>query len=309
MRLLVVMRKTLADFASGKLLLLYLVPFLGLSGLIAMAVSNSFPNNIGSLALSSQARFISEQFAWIGFIWAVGIPVMVLGAVLAANSLASEAERGTLRILLSKPVRRWEVLIGTAAAIFVYTFLAAVVGLFVVGAAILILSDVSAGAFSGSFFALLGGNIVYAMIVAGVIAAVGSTVAVLTRNSTRTLLGGFIIPALFFAFIPVRTIAGDTYQNFYLYYVDLNYHFGNVYVFVHDLIGSGFSPPAQSSLDLVSGVYESTAAANDPLVGGMPNSLPPVGYVPPAVSLAALLVVSVAILAIGIRQFVTMDIS
>lgn len=309
MRALVVLRKTLADFASGKLLLLYLVPYLGLSGLIAMAVTDSFPHDIGSLALSSQARFVSEQFAWIGFVWAIGIPIMVLGAVLAASSLATEAERGTLRILLSKPIRRWEVFVGTAAAIFVYTFLAGLMGLFAVGAGIVLLSGVSAGALGQGFFALLGPTVVYGAIVAVVIAAVGSTLAVLTRNSTRTLLGGLLVPALFFAFIPIRMLAGQTYRSFFLYYVDLNYHFGNAYVYVHELIGPGLSPPAQSTLDTVAGVYESTAAASDPLVGGMPNSLPTVGYVPPVLSVGLLLVGAGLILAVGLRQFDAIDIS
>lgn len=82
------------------------------------------------------------------------------------------------------------------------------------------------------------------------------------------------------------------------------------YIFFNDLskfFGS-LEPPVQSALSTVSGVYETTGASIDPLIGGMPSSLPLEKYASPMISFGSVLLLSLVMLIYSIRRFETKDI-
>jgi len=305
----VISRKTLGDLSNPKLLAAFFVPFLAVGGFLALATAdNEIPEDVATLPLHAQELQLAGAFAPLSYIWGAGVPVLVLGAVLAAMTLATEAEHGTLRILLSKPIRRWEVVVGVFGAITLFSFLLAVACLLLVALLLFQFADASPGALGG-IFGLMPGNLAYALFVSVVIAAVGTVLSVVTRNRVRTLLGGLVFPVFYFVFLPVRVIAGDFYRDYALYLVDINYHFGNAFVFLHERVGDGFTPEMQATLAVWTGVYDPRDAAFDPLLGGLPPSLEPVGHVPQVVSLGVLAALAVGAFAFAVHRFQRMDVA
>ena len=303
-------RKTVRDFASPVLLAAFFVPFVGLTYVIGVIAVEPLPDDVATLPLQAQEQWLIEAVSQVSFAWGAGVPVMVLVTVLAATGIATEYERGTLRILLSKPIRRRDVLLGKFAAIFLLTFLVMVAGLLLSASAVFYLSGASPGAIAGSIGHLLPGNLVYALVVSFVVASAGTFLAVTTGNRIRTVLGVLLIPALFFGFMVLRFApTGDVYEGFRLYLVDVNYHFGNAFVFVHDAVGTEFNPATQSSLATTTGVFDATESGVDPLVGGIAGSVPLVGHVPPVGSVGLLLVGSVGLLVGSVLYFERTDIA
>ncbi len=309
MRVPTIFRKTFADFSNPKLLVAYFLPFLAIGGFLALGFANNLPDDIAALPLAQQEALLFDTYAALSFFWGVGIPLLVVGAILSANTLALEAERGTLRILLSKPIRRWEVVVGTFLAILAFSLLMALASMLLVGVALYLLSEASAAAIGGGIFALVPGNLVFAVFVSIVAAGLGTALAVLTQNRLRTALGGVVLPVLYFAFLPIRALGGPSYEEYYLYIVDVSYHFGHAFVLAHEAVGSGFTPETQASLAIWTGVYDPKRPLVDPLLGGMPTSLDPVGYVPPVASLVGLLVVSLGLFGFALYRFEHMDVS
>lgn len=306
----VLARRTLAEFSSIKLLGLFLVPFLAVTFFVGIATSQAAPDGLAGMPLHVQEAWLARSFALLAFVWGAGVPFMVLVGVLAANGVAWEFERGTLGILLSKPVGRREVYAGKFVAVFLFAFLAMVAGVLVSAVAVFRLTSAIPAAIPGAIWPQLPGTLAYALYVSFVTAAVGSAVAVLTASRLRTVLGVLVVPGLFVAFAVARLVpTGGMYETFHLYLLDVSYHFGNAFVFVHDVAGTGFSPLTQRGLELATGAYDTTGAGIDPLVGGMPGSIPLTGYVPPAASFAALLVASVVLLAVAAVRFERMDVS
>lgn len=309
MRVRTIFRKTFADFSSPKLLAAYFVPFLAIGGFLAFGFASNLPDDIATMPLRRQELLLFDVYAALSYFWGVGIPLLVVGAVLSANTLALEAERGTLRILLSKPIRRWEVLLGTFLAIVAFSVLVALASMLLIGATVYLFSNASAAAIGGGIFALVPGNLVFALFVAVVAAGLGTALAVLTQNRLRTALAGVVVPILYFAFLPIRQFGADFYGDYFLYVADVSYHFGHAFVLIHGALDSGFTPETQAALAIWSGVYDPQPPLVDPLLGGMPTSLEPVGYLPPVVSVALLLVVSVGLFGFALVRFERMDIS
>lgn len=308
---LVVARKTLRDFSSLKLLLAFFVPYSVVTWIVSQGMVGTTDEAVGKLPLGTQEQILVQAFSQLSFAWAAGLPAMVLVAVLAANGIAKDEQRGTLRILLSKPVSRRSVLLGKFAAVVVFGFLAAAASLLVAGVTLYSASGASASALGGSIFALLPGNLVYALFVTLLVSAVGTFFAVATASRLKTALGTILIPAVFFAFLFVRAITGGSglYETYRLYLVDVNYHLGNSFVLVHEGLGAEFSPLTQAALWITTGVYDASGWGHDPLVGGFSGTVPVVGHVPAAASVAVVVILSGGLLTAAIRRFDSRDIS
>lgn len=308
-RSLVIVRKTMSDFSNPVLLLGFLVPYLAVAYFLGMGLTNGLPEDLASLPLYLQEQSLIQALVPIAYVWALGIPMLVLVTVLAANAIAREAQTGTLHILLSKPIRRWEVLVGKFVAVFVFSLLAMVTGLLLAGTLVYVHSGASAAAIAGSVGALLPGSLAYALFVSFSMGAFATFVSTATGTRLRTLLGSLVAPALFVAFMFVRLFpTSDIYEDYFLYLVDVGYHFGNAFVFLHQVMGVEFTPPTQLRLDTIAGSYDTTGASVDPLVGGMPSDVPYAGYVAPSLSTALILLASVGLLAAAIYRFERSDV-
>lgn len=311
MKIQTVIKKTLEDFSDPKFLIIFLVPFVVITLLLSAGITAGGPEDLASLPLRTQERQLVESFSQLSFIWLAGIPVMALIAIVSANYIGKEEEDGSLRILLSKPVRRWEVIMGKFLSIFVFSFLVMVTGMFLGSALIFIMSGASASAIGGSIMSIMPGNIAYAIFVSFFVSSLGTGISVVTGSRLKTAISVIILSViLLFSFIIVRmaTQAMGLYQSYYIYSVDLNYHLGNSYVFLLRSLTGGLAPPVQSGLSAITGTFDVSGAGVDPLVGGMPTSLPLAGYVSPVVSFAGVVLISVAILAYAVYRFERKDI-
>ena len=308
---LVVASKTVKDFSSLKLLLAFFVPYTGLTYLFARGLTSTDGDPVATLPLGAQEQLLTSAFGQLSFTWAAGFPAMVLVAVLAANGIARDEQTGTVRILLSKPVSRRQVLLGKYIGVVTFGFLATVACLLVGAVALYATAGASPSALGGSIFTLLPGTLVFAFGAVLFVAAVGTAASVFTASRLKTALIASLVPALFFAFLLVRLLTGGTgtYEQFKLYYLDVNYHLGNFFVTLHGVLGPEFSPITQSDLGLFTGVYDHSGWGPDPLVGGFTGTVPVVGHVSATLSILLGLVLTVALLVAAVLHFDRKDIS
>lgn len=307
---LVVARKTLRDFSSVKLLIAYFVSFSLLSLLFAGGMTSTDQDALATLPLATQEQLLTSAFAQLTFIWAAGLPLMAFVGILTANGVARSEQQGTVRILLSKPILRRQVLLGKYLAVVVFGSLTALAGVLIAGSTVYAVSGASVAALDGSIVPYLLPSLAYAFVVVTFVASVGTGVAVLTGSRLKTALATLLVPTTFYGFMFGRIITrGGTYEQFQLYWVDVNYHFGNLFTTVYDAFGMSFSPITHSQLGPITGVYDASNWGQDPLVGGFTGSVPEVGYVPAIASVAVLLALAVVVLVGSVSWFGTKDIS
>jgi ABC-2 type transport system permease protein len=305
MRVTVIVKKTVGDLLEPKWIGAYLVGYAAVAWFFALALTNNeIAENVSELPLAQQEAQLLASYVTVSWIWGVGIPILVLGAVFGANSLAKEAETGTLRMLLSKPIRRWEVLVGVFVGNVLSLFLVGVASMLLLAVALYQQSGTAAAALNGGVFAILPENVLLLGFVSVLVSALGVAVSVVTQSRLQTVLGGLSLSVSFFTLWLVRLINRPLYEEYRLYLLDMSYHLGNVYALVHATVGESLSTEVKLVFGNLSGLYDLEGAGSN----GPPESVELVGYVDPIVSLAGLSVLAVGLLAVAIYRFEQLDI-
>lgn len=183
MRLLAILRLTLAELRSGKLIILPLTVAVALV-LIAANIEN--PNTWGNDLLLG---------TWTGLA-IVGSLVAILAA---SGSISADIERGTMQLLAARPVSRTSILLGKALGITAY--LAACVLLWAVALALGIGTQIDAGAWTAFWGTLL--------VLAPMLLAAGVAMTASTLFPTRGAIGGTLalwLAASIVASIPLSSV-------------------------------------------------------------------------------------------------------
>jgi len=299
-----VFRKTIGDLSELKMILAYLITFLSVLFFLSIALTNSeVPDGVATLPLGEQEVELLSTYLALSWFWAVGIALLAAGAIFVALTLATEAERGTLDLLLSKPVRRWKVLLAIFVANVAFLFAVGVASLLLVAVTIFEMGGFSAAAIGAGVFDILPGLLLYTLVVCALVSAIGIAASVVTRKRLQTAALTALAPVLFFAMFVARVFPGETYEDYSLYLIDIGYHLGNVCTLIFETTGVPFSVEAQAVLGFWAGVYD---VPED--LGSVEGSLELIGYVDPGVSLALCLCLTVGLLVFSLVRFRRMDV-
>jgi ABC-2 type transport system permease protein len=301
---LAIYRKTLGDLSEPKAILTYLVVFAAVLWFLLLGFTNNeIPDAVADLPLAEQELELLAAYVPLAWLWGVGIGLLAAGSLFVALTLATEADRGTLDLLLSKPVRRWEVLFATFLANVTFLFAVGVASLLLVAVFLYQMGGFSAAALGEGVFAVLPATLLYLLVVCALVNAVGIAASVATRNRLQTAAVTAVVPVLFFVLFVARLVPGSIYEDYYLYAVDVSYHLGNVYALLLGAVGGPMPVELQAQLGFWAGVYEVPGGQ------GMPEeSLELVGYVDPAVSLALCLLLTGGLLAAALVKFQRLDV-
>ena len=312
MRFQVVMVKALSDLMGLRRTAIVIAGGLVPAVFFSLVVwSETF--RAGTMSLEMQTSFFVGYFIIISFFWMTGfyLAYMVVGT--AGLSLVDrEREKGTLLLMVSKPISRTQLLLGKFLAL--------------VSASLLLQAIILPGSVL-LFWALLGLDVdtvaaalkllpwiflfsILVTLVFGSISIVLSTVV--GSDIVREVVFMLILVGVFAAGPVWRTMSPNTYDTYHVYYVDGSYNLGNAYVLLLDQAETGrMNPTTQGWLGIATGSYEAAAevllaaflggAAFDPDIGAMPSSLERSAYLPPMLSIGLLLVVTVT--ALGAANF------
>jgi ABC-2 type transport system permease protein len=300
---LAIYRKTLGDLSEPKSLVTYLVTFTVVLFFLSIGFTNDMPAEVATLPLTEQGVELLAVYASLSYFWGVGLGLLTAGSLFVALTLATEAERGTLDLVLSKPVQRWRVLLAVLLANVTFLFAVGVTGLLLSAVALYEMGGFSAAALGRGVFDVLPAMLLYTLAICVLIVAVGMASSVVTRNRLQTAALTAVIPVLFFAMFVTRAFPGSIYEDYSLYLIDVSYHLGNVYVLLLNTISGPLPADVQVRVGFWTGVYELPAEQES-----LPESLELIGYVDPGVSLVLYLSVVVGLLALAGVRFQRLDI-
>jgi len=105
-----IMIKTLKDMFSIRRSILFIIAVM----IVPIIGSGIFNENsqVSLMTLAMQDQMVVGFFIIISFIWIAGIPLVMLAGVTCGDFISKEDADGTLLLLVSKPVRRYEIIIG-----------------------------------------------------------------------------------------------------------------------------------------------------------------------------------------------------
>ena len=194
-------KRELRAYFDGPAAYVVLVVFLGITGWF-------FAN---PLFLQNEAT-LRPMFSIASFVFLFFVPALTM------SSFAEERRSGTLELLLTFPVRDWQVILGKLAAVAIL-LLIGICLTFVYAITVTILGDLDIGATIGGYLGLFLLGLSYA--------AIGMCASSLTRNQIVAFILGFGISFAFYLFDKAVDFVPDWLGGI-LQQLSTDYHFQNL---------------------------------------------------------------------------------
>ncbi len=261
----------------------------------------------GTMSLDMQTSFLAGYFVLITFLWMAGFYLAYLLVGTSGLGLIDrEKEKGTLLLMVSKPISRTQFLLGKFLALVLTTLL--LEAIILVGSVIVfwIMLGLDPDTVS-ALLELLPWMLLFSLLVTLVFASLSVALSALGGSDVARSIAFLALLVFVFAAGPVmRMNYPDIYKDYYLYYLDGGYNLSNAYVLLLDQVETDrLTPQAQAYLGIATGAYQSAAevlmaelmgggGVTDPEIGAMPPSLERTTHIIPGVSIGLILAIAAA---------------
>lgn len=256
----------------------------------------------GSMSLDMQTSFLAGYFVLLTFIWTIGLfmSYLLIGSS-GLGMISSEEDRGTLLIMLSKPISRTQFLLGKYLALVATTLVYELSILFGSITVLSLMLDLDQQVVS-ELIRMVPAVMVYTVLLASLFAALSVLFSAVIRSSAvRGAAFAALLLYVFAAGPVMRTAWPDTYTDYRVYYADAGYNMGNTYL---TLLGGAESdlmtPQGQAMFGITTGTFSGgpgvllstflgSPADVDPELRAAPPYLERVEYIPWYISILIIL--------------------
>jgi ABC-type transport system involved in multi-copper enzyme maturation permease subunit len=260
---------------------------------------------VGAISQEMQMRSMVGYFMLISFVWIVGAFIAYLVITSGIDTISKEEEGGTLLLMVSKPISRFQFILGKFLGLLVTTLLLEVLILF--GSIFIFWLILGLDPETiGSLLAVAFWIFLYSIVVAILFDALAIAMSTFFKSLMLKITFSIIMIMLIFVFgLILRSAWPSTYEKFHLGYIDPGYHLGNIYVSAVEQVESGrITPQTQAYMGLINGTYSTgleeavlamflgASQSFDPDIGAMPPSLERTNYLHPIFSALLCLIVS-----------------
>jgi ABC-type transport system involved in multi-copper enzyme maturation permease subunit len=310
-RMIVLSKKTFLDLFGPKGFIITVIIMIFLPVMVGSIGNVLSPNPVdyGSLSVYSAAMRISFTVIQYFYFWTFGLIFSSIIGVKAGKQIVTEVADGTMLMLISKPIGRLQIFLGKYIAIIAYGSLVSIVSLtLTMWINILILT----GNISHfiQVIPFMGVTFLYTLFVMSIFTTISMALsAIVNKPRSVTLASVGIVAITFILFLILNFMnLGPMLAKYYITYLNLGYHFGNVYVLFVDIFNAlPNSAIWQASFNIFTGIFTeaSTDSTQDISLGGLEHN----GYVQPVVSLLILVGFSLLMLLMGLRSLKRKEIS
>lgn len=303
----VVMERTIRELMSLRRMAVIIIVGLLPAAFLSLLMRGMF--KAGDLSLEMQTHLLLGYFMILYFMMAMAYLGYFVVATSGQELVAKEEEKGTLLLMVSKPISRFQFLLGKFLALVLTTLL---LGLIVLLGSILVLRSMVGLDIDtvGTMLGLVPWIFLLCVITVLFFAAVSMALSALIKSNTiRGILMMLIVALILGAGSGIRMMYPNVYEGYGFYLFDGGYHLGNSYLFLLDQVkGSRMTPQTQVMLGAVTGTYKADlmtalfmffggselmgSTAFDPEIGGLPPSLEKTAYLNPLISIALCILAS-----------------
>lgn len=236
--------------------------FILISTLVPFLVADA--SEISSYPVETQTLLLRDILFFITYFWIAGILLVFFASWIVTDFIAGEDNRGTLLSLITKPIHRWEVVLGKFLAYIIFIVIMEAIAISI---AIFVLVTVSGSHLSviGELVQYLPILVIYSLFVALVFGSI--PLAFSTISKSRVLIMIFMsifIILMYFGFFIIRMGFTDYYVDYQLYHFDIGYHMGNVFILFIEATDVQLTPTFQAQMGLFAGTHDLTAPLTEP---------------------------------------------
>jgi ABC-type transport system involved in multi-copper enzyme maturation permease subunit len=281
--------------------------------MVAAIMSNLLNPDISPYSASMKILFIilpMIYFLSFGLIYSIFVGAQ------SAGLICEEIEKGTMLILISKPIGRIQIFLGKFFAVFCFGALVSLLSTFVIGWFSVLIATANL-----EHFIVMVPRLwfiwFYSLYINLIFCSISMALSSIMKSGKK--VGGIIIAIVlitFIGFFMIKMLAAAFYVKYYLYMVDIGYHLGYIFVLFNDFFGAIPATSAwQGDFNMYTGVFnapslfggtgESLDSAQQIDLGGYPLN----NYVTPLGSFLIWTGFSLLLLAFGLFKLKTREIS
>lgn len=292
--------QALKDMFTLRRIVVYLIILCVVPVVAALLV----PDSISSYPREMQVVKLTDYMFTLSFLWIAGIPLIFMSAGMVSSMVTSEVTEGTMLQLITKPVRRWEVIVGKFVAFFILFAVVEILAFVLSSYLLIYFSGCHLSVFT-SMLAFLPPLVIYSFVVMvffGSISLVLSTV--IKKTALTIVIMAFLVMIFYLGFVFFRLLGAKYYQDYYLYYIDVGYLLGNVYVMLLNAFSVDLTPNFQLIFGFTAGTFDPAAFMDtiDMDQGFQLTTLPPNNFVSQGVSLLICLCLPAIFLILAITR-------
>ncbi|MFX1532839.1 MAG: ABC transporter permease [Promethearchaeota archaeon] len=302
----VLFSKTMSDLFSVKKFIIVLA-LMSVFPLL-LALGSIAGTNFGALPIYSASMKLNFSVLTNFYLWTLGLILALIVGGNSAGLIADEVDRGTMLILVSKPIGRFQIFLGKYLAVFSFGALLSFLSIFITAWMLVLLTSGNLVHFIGMLpFLMIVFS--YSLFIEAIFLTISMALSsIMSRGRKVVIIIMFLVIMTYFGFLIIRTLFYQYYEVFSLYYFDIGYHLANVFVFIIDITNVLPSSSLwQQEFDLATGVFKGTSI--DSSQGIELGGLELVGYVPPIISLLLWSGLTALLLIFGLIKLKTKEIS
>lgn len=203
-----------------------------LSGLLGFLFSNVYKNLVqDALTFDQFSNNILNTYSIFSFMLIAGIMVWIICSDCATGLFASEIHEGTMRLLLSKEITRFNLVLSKILGMLIGSFIYLVNSFSIFMLVFCIFSHVEKDILLLVIKATIL-FIIYGFLVIFIVGGIGTFLSSVFKKKVPAILIMICLGGLVFGIIPILRvilISLGYYDQFSLYILDINYHFSLVF--------------------------------------------------------------------------------
>lgn len=203
-----------------------------LSGLLGFLFSNVYKNLVqDALTFNQFSNNILNTYSLFGFMLIAGIMVWIICSDCATGLFASEIHEGTMRLLLSKEITRFNLVLSKILGMLIGSFIYLVNSFSIFMLVFCTFSPIEKDILLLVIKATIL-FIIYGFLVIFIVGGIGTFLSSIFKKKVPAILIMICLGGLVFGIIPILRvilISLGYYDQFSLYILDINYHFGLIF--------------------------------------------------------------------------------
>ena len=248
--------KTIAKMFKIIPVILYMIVSLLCGFMLANTYRNYVKTNYATF--NGLTSTLISTLTIIIFLIICGLLLITLVVMVGSGLFAGEEMDGTMRLLVAKPVSRFEIVVGKIAGLLCGSFIYLVSSIGLMMTIFVMLSTVD-GEVMKIIVGYIPGYLLFGMILIFIFSALSCLLSLLFKKRIPTMIILLFVMVALFGMIPILRLflkSGGSYDQYHMYLFDINYHIGLIFYQCMSLCGGMILSSSQmSNIGIFLGIY------------------------------------------------------
>ena len=249
-----------------------------LAAAMIVPMITAYGADVSSYPVGIQALMLKDRLFVVTYFWVGGIVLSFFSAWTVSDFIAGEDSRGTLLSLITRPIRRWEVILGKFMAYLLFVAVMELIALFL---SIYVFVTVS-GAHLSVMWDLIPYMpilLLYTLFVAVVFGTIPLVLSTVSKSRVLVMIiSAALVIFIYLGFYIIRSGFSDFYVDNSLYHFDPGYHLGNIFIWFTEVGGIDLTPTFQEQMGLFAGTHDLGVSLDESDQGFQLASIPLTNY-------------------------------